>query len=341
VSEDIYLMKALVERRANGMTVAIVSARTLSERDGSSFRPWMQCEGLKANRFLNFRLFDLNSLDQFDENDFSIVHAHQNSGLLFGNYLADLHGVPTREFNCAISRYRFPKREAARLMKSREIEKMQDRLLGNAKGIICAGESIEEFARPLGRTYLVRNCVDLNRYGQCDISSTQIAVCGPFSGYSNQYQIECVVRVAKLFPRLSFLLIGRVEDRDLRILSGAANIRATAYVDNFPDALRTCSILFAPYASFSAQDGVRTKLIEAAACGMCIVATPYAMCDFYGDNVLVAEEISELGHHLEYLAESEDNRRNMAKSMRTYVSVYHNHITETKKLIKVYEEFEN
>jgi len=328
--------------KVNRMTVAIVSERSLADVDGSSFRPLMQSRGLQANGFTDFKIFDLNTLNSFNESDFAIVHAHQRSGLLFSNYLVDLHGVFTRQFDDAISRYWFLKRRAARVLRFHEIEKMQSALLSRAKGIICAGESIEEFARPIGRAFLVRNCVDLNRYEKCDVSSTRIAVCGPFlKTYHNRYQLEYVTRIAKQFPRLSFLLIGRIKDDDLKILGSLSNVQVTGYVDSFIDVLRTCSILLAPYPSFTSQGGAKTKLIEAAACGMCIVATPYAVCDFYADDVLIGEETSGLARHLEYLTESESHRKTIGQKARAYVSICHSHLTETRKLIRAYEEFDS
>jgi len=322
------------------MTVAIVSPARLSEPDGSSFRPLMQSEGLRANGFTDFGLFELSSASRFNENDFSIIHAHQTSGLLFNNYLVDLHGVATRQFSDALKKYSFLKRRAAEYLRFPDVRKMEMRLLGNAKGIICAGESIEEFARPTGKAFLVRNCVDTSRYEICDWSSSKIAVCGPFLKTSqNRYQFEYLIRIAKAFTELSFVVIGRTDIQDLRTLHNFANIQTVGYVSNFIETLRKCSILFAPYPLFTSQGGAKTKLIEAAACGMCVVATPYATCDFLAENTLVGEKVESLAEHLLYLVQSEDVRKSIGQSMRRYVSTNHNHLTETRKLIRVYEEF--
>jgi glycosyltransferase involved in cell wall biosynthesis len=239
-----------------------------------------------------------------------------------------------------LGKYPLPKRKAAELLRLHGIEKMEKTLLGKARGIICAGESIEEFARPTGKTFLVRNCLDVSKYEDCDWSSTKVAVCGPFlKTYQNRYQLEYMSRVAKAFPKLTFLLIGRMDDQDLGQLSGFRNIRATGYVEDFINTLRSCSVLFVPYPHFTSQGGAKTKVLEAAACGMSIVATPYAICDFFAENVMVGKDLESLGRHLQYLSESEDNRKSIGRSMREYVSENHSHLTETKKLIKIYGEF--
>jgi len=324
------------------MIVAIVSGKSLTEKDGSTFRPLMQSQGLNTNGFVDFELFDVNSIDDFEEDDFSIIHAHQMSGLLFNNYLADLHGVATRQFKDGVTRHSFLKRKFAELVRLPELEKMEKKLIGNARAIVCAGESIEEFVRPTGKAFLVRNCVDTSKYKCCDYSSARIAVCGPFlRTYQNRYQLDYVIRIAKAFPKLSFLLVGRIEHDDLEILHRLGNIESTGYVEDFAEVLRTCSIMFAPYSSFTSQGGAKTKLIEAAACGMCIVATPYAVCDFFAENVKVAEDAMSLAKHLQYFAESEDVRKAVGHSMKRYVSTNHCYLTETKKLIKIYEEFCN
>ena len=322
------------------MTIAVTSPSCLSEPNGSSFRPLMQCEGLKANGFSDFKLFGSDSLGDLNENNFSIIHAHQTSGLLFNNYLVDLHGVFTRQLKDALGKYSFVKRKAAEFLRLPEVRRMERRLLERAKAIICAGESIEAFARQKGTAFLIRNCVNVSLYKDCDWSSTRIAVCGPFLKiYQNRYQLEHIVRIAKAFPKLSFVLIGRIENEDLRTLRDLTNIQPMGYVNNFVETLRSCSVLFAPYPHFTSQGGAKTKLIEAAACGMCIVATPYAVCDFFAENSMIDEEDECLAKHLLYLTENEDNRKSVGQRMKKYVLANHDHLAETKKLIKVYEEF--
>lgn len=323
------------------MTVAIVSEKRFADADGSSFRPLIQSEGLRANGFTDFKLFDINSLNNMNEGDYSIIHAHQRTGLQFDNYLVDLHGVFTRQFKDAITRYSFVKRQALQILKLPSIEKMQNILLKRAKGIICAGESIEEYAKAFGTTYLVRNCVKLNSYKDCDYAPSEVCVCGPFlKTYQNYHQLKYVLEVAKKLPKLSFVLIGKIEYEDQNMLNRFNNIKTLGYVNNFIEQLRTCSILFTPYPSYSSQGGAKTKLIEAGACGMPIVATPYATCDFRSDDVLVGTDIKKLSEGLLYFAESESNRKHIGQKIKLSISEYHNYLVETRKLIQLYKEIE-
>lgn len=321
------------------MTVAIVSEKRFADADGSSFRPLIQSEGLKANGFTNFKLFDINSLNNLNESDYSIIHAHQRTGLQFDNYLVDLHGIFTRQFEDAITRYSFIKREALRLLKLHSIEKMQNLLLKRAKGIICAGESIEEYVKAFGTTYLVRNCVKLNSYEDCYYSSTKVCVCGPFlKTYQNYHQLKYVLAVAKKLPKISLVLIGKIEVEDQDILNRFSNVKMLGYVNDFVEQLRDCSILFAPYPFYSSQGGAKTKLIEAGACGMPIVASPYATCDFRSDDAWVGTDTKKLMEGLLYFSESESNRKYVGQKIKSAISEYHNYLVETKKLIQVYKE---
>lgn len=323
------------------MTIAIVSERGFSYIDGSTFRPLIQSEGLRTNGFTDFRIFDMNSLNELNEDDYSIIHAHQRSGLQFTNYLVDLHGVFTCQFKDAITRYSFVKKQALKIAKLSKIEKMQDSLLKRARGIICAGESIEEYARNFGTTYLIRNCVKLSLYKDCDYSSNKVCICGPFlKTYQNYHQLKYVFEVVKKLPQISFVLIGKIEDEDKNTLDKFSNVQTLGYVKDFVEQLRSCSMLFAPYPSYTSQGGAKTKLIEAGACGTPIVATPYATCDFQSSDIWVGSDIRKLSEGLLYFAESESNRKYFGQKIKPYVSEYHNYLLETKKLVDVYKEVE-
>ena len=325
------------------MTIAIVSEKAFTAVDGSSFRPLMQSEGLQANGYNDFKLFHVDSLKNFNESDYSIIHAHQKTGLQFSNYLADLHGVYTHQFKDRITSSSFLQRQKLRMRNLPKLKKMQDSLLKRAKGIICAGESIEEYAKSVGTTtYLVRNCVNLSLYENCDYSSSKVCVCGPFlKAYDNYYQLRYVLEMAKKLTQIQFMLIGKIEAEEQDTISKFDNIHVLGYVDNFIEKLRSCSILFAPYPSYSTQGGAKTKLIEAAACGIPIVATSYAICDFQCNDVLIGKDIAELSERLLYLAQSEGNRKHIGQKLKSYVSEYHNYLLETKKLIQVYKNTGN
>jgi glycosyltransferase involved in cell wall biosynthesis len=322
--------------RATLVKVAIYTKKDLTKISGSTIRPIWQAKGLRKNGFRDFVL----TSDPSHLKDAQLVHAHQDSAYELNRpYLADVHGILWTYEQAAISMMPFSYHKLrARYIQLRR-KNFEKEVYSRARCLICASEIIGHKLSGLSPIEIIRNSVDLSKYSQTSCHTLRVAVVGPFvESHENKYAIPLLLRILKLTEEIKFVVIGEVSSEYKRTLSAFRNVVFSGYTRNFLSALRSCSVLLAPYPSNGLIGGVKCKVLDAAASSMGIVATYNGASGFADRCYIHGETPEELVEGLHYL-EDESVRRDLGKKARTEVERSHNYLTEAAKLIKIYKRF--
>jgi glycosyltransferase involved in cell wall biosynthesis len=269
-----------------------------------------------------------------------LVHAHQDSGWdLEVPHIIDIHGITWLtakdsydRLPNAIGKWKFY------FTKLPSLKRREENAYRKAKCLVCAGERIQERVGHLNRTLLIRNAVDLARYGPSASDAFRVAIVGPFiAGHENMLMLEFLHRILELDGKTEYRVIGEMNMSAKQVFTQFPNVQCTDYVDDYVAELRKCSVLLCPYPSQSGFGSSKNKVIEAAACGLAIVSTPEGVVDFNSAITLVGTTPRQLVEHIAYLKD-EDVRRPLGRKLRAEVEANHDFLKESAKLKTLYEE---
>ncbi len=321
--------------------VVMVTEHSMKQVKGSTVRPAWELEALARNGFGEVQLID--EFDKSKTKDLSgkLVHAHQLSGRFLRGfrYMPDIHGlerVQSKRYASAYPAYSWKK--WAFKFKASYYGSKEEEIFKNAIHLICAGESIYERVKHLQSSTIVRNAVLLDKFRSTECGDLRVALVGPFvPGTANYYGLEMIRHVVKQMPNIEFVFIGRTDpsfEEGLKF----GNAKFIGEARDYLEALRQCSVLLAPYPEYAAYLGSKNKFLEAAACEMPIVTTPWGTADFNEDLLLIGNDGHDLVERLEYLRD-ENVRKEIGRKLRSEVELNFNADVEVRKLIKLYQEF--
>jgi glycosyltransferase involved in cell wall biosynthesis len=143
--------------------------------------------------------------------------------------------------------------------------------------------------------------------------------------------------VSTRFPSLKLYLAGRNMPEELKSMK-LSNVEVIGEVENAIEFMLSKAIMIVPLLSAS---GVRVKIMEGLALGRAIVATPIAaegLDCVHGEQLLIAENLSEWTGALTALIENDQLRRSLSLNGRDHVRLNFDFRPTTQKLINFYRE---
>ncbi len=320
--------------------VVMVTEHSMDQVKGSTVRPAWQIEALNRSGFTDIELIDNFDGSKIKDVAGRLIHAHQLSGRFLQGlrYMVDIHGLEhdsARRFASAYPAYSW--RKWAFRFKARYYGAMEERVFHNSVHLICSGETIYERVKNLQSSTIVRNAITLSRFRPTECRDLRVALVGPFVlGTANYYGLDMIREVVRRIEDVEFVFIGRADSsfmEQLRFKNAVFNGEARDY----PEVLRQCSVLLAPYPEFAYYLGSKNKFLEAAACEMPVITTIWGAADFNNDLLLIGNTADDLVQRLLYLRD-EAARRELGRKLRHEVEVNHNTDVEVKKLIKLYQK---
>jgi len=151
--------------------------------------------------------------------------------------------------------------------------------------VFVTTEREAQLARKLSdkiRVHVIPMGVEIGRFDPApppDSSVPTIVFTGVMSYFPNQEAVRFFARqvlplIARSVPGVRFLIVGRNPNRKVRELQKLPGVEVTGYVPDVRTYLAQAHVSVAP---FSIATGIQTKILEALAFGLPVVATPRAV----------------------------------------------------------------
>lgn len=319
----------------------MVTEYSLNESNGSILRVKRQVEGLKEHNLENVSIVDNFNKNSKRPKD-SLIHAQQLTGQFFDKktYIADIHGIAELETKAKTLQYPYYSwKKWAYYLKSYQYKKLENKVWKNSLHLICASDAIYDRVKHIQNATIVRPAVKMDEFITTKCNSLRVAVVGPFLPGTQNYDWKLISYCVKKLPQIEFVFIGSV-DKFFKEKLDMKNSIFLGRVENYVEALSSCSVLLSPYPKSSHIIGSKTKMLEAGACQMPVITTPEGALGM-PDNVIITCQNRE--EFIKKLQELNDDgiRRSIGKEFQKIVKIKYNADVEIKKLIKVYEEFLN
>ncbi len=323
--------------------ITMITEQNMTVPNGSTIRPKWQFEALQKNSFNDVKLIDNFDDTKLKDVSETLVHAHQFSGrwIKAQKYFVDIHGLEhIQSLNLSKGFPIHSWKKYGYIAKSIYYKKFEEKLFKNASHLICSGEDIFERVQKIQHSTIVRNGIFLDNFSPTNCTELKIAVVGPFiSGTINYEGLDLIKKTLKELPNIKFIFIGKTDD----IFQEELNFKNTEFlglVDNYPEILRRCNVLFSPYPIYAKYLGSKNKFLEAAACEMPIITTSSGAIDFKQDLLLIGDTSVELVELLKTM-KNENVRKNLGKNLRDEIKKNYNADIEIKKILKLYKEYTN
>lgn len=193
--------------------------------------------------------------------------------------------------------------------------------------------------------YVVTNGVDLEHFGfqQFEPQKNLLVFCAKLDYLPNQDAALYFSRSVWPFlrarrPELQLEIVGSRPPRSLRRLDGKDNIRVIASVPDVKPYLGRAWVALCP---IRIQAGIQSKVLEAMALGVPIVATRICLPGLAleaGKHLLVADAPGEFVTAVELLLDNVTLRDKLVQAARTYVERQHNWTRCVAALCNAYAE---
>lgn len=321
--------------------VSIITESPLDKLNGNIARPKWELESIKKNGFKNIELIGNFSEKLENELDGTLIHAQQLSGrfLKKSKFITDIHGL--EYFQSENLSRGFPIhswKKWAFKCKSKYWKKMEEKVFQKSLHLICAGESILEKVQKIQNATLVRNSLLVEKFLPTQCYEFNVGLVGPFiPGKINYLALDVIKSICKKLSNINFTIIGKT-DNFFRESLNFNNVKFVGETLDYLDTLRNCSVLFAPYPEYAYYLGSKNKILEAAACKIPIVTTKRGAIDFNNELLLIGENTDQLIDKIVYLKD-ENTRKELGNKLRNEIEKNHNAEKESKKIIKIYNEF--
>lgn len=321
--------------------ISMITEHNSEKKDGSTIRPKWQIKALIENGYKDIELIDNFKMNKMKKVQDKIFHAHQLSGRFLDGvkYISDIHGLEFIHSSYLKNGYPFYSwRKWSFFYKTKYYKKLEEKIFRNSIHLICAGESIFERVSKIQNSTLVRNAVFIKDFEPVNNDELKIALVGPFlPGKINYMGVKIIRDVIRNLPKINFVLIGKT-DQTFRNELNFKNAQFLGEVNNYLQELQKCSVLLSPYPDYAHYLGSKNKFLEAAASQMPIITTPSGATDFNNELLLIGKNSEEIIEKIEYL-KSDNIRKEIGKELLKEIKNNHNAIIESKKIIKIYNEF--
>ena len=321
--------------------VSIITESSLNKLNGNVARPKWEFESIKKNGFKNIQLVGNFSQKVEEGLKDDLIHAQQLSGNILKNskFITDVHGLEYfQSENLARGYSNFSWRKWRFKNKAKHWKKIELEVFKKSQHLICAGESILEKVEKIQNATLVRNSLNLENFLFTTCKEMNVGLVGPFiPGKINYLSINIMKEIFKKLPKINFTIIGKT-DKFFRETLNFKNVKFTGETLNYLETLRNCSVLLAPYPEYAYYLGSKNKILEAAACKIPIITSKRGAIDFNNKLLLIGESADQLIEKILYL-KNENIRKELGNQLRCEIEQNHNAEKESKKIIKIYNEF--
>lgn len=204
--------------------------------------------------------------------------------------------------------------------------------------IIACGDSEYEFAKKMGKAFVVRNSVnveEITKYNSGEKNNR--IVIGTIGRLCEQKNPVLFNRLAERFPEISFVWIG---DGELRDRLKFKNIEVTGWLDR-EKALKRLSG-FDIYIQTSSWEGLPFTLLEAMAMGKPVVVSSVAGnkdAVRHGENGFLCESLDDFESNLKKLLNDSEKRDIMGDQSLVLVKEFFNRERNLKKILDIYREY--
>ena len=319
--------------------VVMITEYSLDQSNGSIIRVKREVEALKKNNFNNVSIIDNFNKDSVKPTD-CLIHAQQLSGRFFEKkkYISDIHGIAALETQAKMIQYSsYSWKKWAYNMKSHQLEKLEKKIWKNSLHLICASDAIYDKVKDIQSATIVRPAVKIEEFTSTKCKKLRVAVVGPFLPGTQNYDWELIQYCVQKLSDVEFVFIG-TSDKNFREKLNFSNTVFLGRVENYVEALSSCSVLLSPYPKSSGIIGTKTKMLEAGACQMPVMTTTTGALGMPNDLLIICDSKEEFVKKLHYLKD-EKIRRDYGIKFQKEIEKKYNTDIEIKKLIKVYEEF--
>lgn len=340
--------------------VAIVTACSLLHPVGGGLRALFQARGLWESGFHDFTVFSRQPDPRwpFDQaplkphgpaefiftqpRGYALIHAHHNCALfLRGRIWADLSGWGPLEAGLDWHKHPLNARAAALFLLSVWAVR---RLAAKSERFICAAASVQQNAlcslSMPPPSDVIRNALDPAEFTPAPCADPVVGVVGGFTSRWGRPALELALRVAAECPEVPFRLIGRIEPRQHAMARQLANVQVLGEADEagFREFFKTISIALLPYDDWCRGGGSRLKLLQAAAAGLAVVATPAGLEGFEAPpETLLGRSSTELADAIRQVAGTKGRQRR-GLALRRHIEQNHHYLIEGQRLADLYRQ---
>ena len=241
----------------------------------------------------------------------------------------DMHDILWQTYNRVLEIDQYPWMRFAREWRVR-LYKTQEEAAWNDYDVLIAINSAEAaYVRgvlPNKPVLLAPMGVDMSRwpYQWLPQVPPRIGFYGSMGGLGNQEGVRwCIERIMPLVwqktPNVEFWIIGANPPREFYRLEKDPRIHVTGFVTNVAETLASMTLILCPW---KGKFGFRSRLIEAMAVGVPVVAMPdtiYGMDLEHGRGILLGDTDPELAEYCAALLEQTKYARNQSQLAREQV----------------------
>ena len=339
--------------------VALVTSESLLRPIGGGLRVRYQALGLIEAGFTDFAIFTpepdpafpaeqqaVNAVGparllRLETTGCQLSHTHQNTGVfLKGRLWTDLSGLGVIEGLGSLRAHPLRPRAWAYLGLSAWAIR---RLLARSERVVCAAASI---ARNLETRYhpsipveVLNNTIDPALFPPTACREPVVGVIGGFRSRWGRPAFEMAMQVARLAPGVAFRLMGGMDERQAARTRTLPNVQALGAVDEagFREFFQSVSMALMPYPDWCGGGGTRLKLLQSAASGLAVAATPAGLEGFEErEAVCIGRTPAELARHLSETLASDAERRRRGGLLRDFIGCNHDYRAAGRQLAELY-----
>ncbi|HTT79713.1 MAG TPA: TIGR03087 family PEP-CTERM/XrtA system glycosyltransferase [Stellaceae bacterium] len=225
--------------------------------------------------------------------------------------IMDLVDVDSNKWRQYATRSKFPLSAIYR-REARCLREYERQICEKSACVLVTTEREAELVRqlsPMIRVHVIPMGVDIRPLPEpapdAETNAPTILFVGAMNYFPNQEAVSFFARqvlplIRQSIPNARFLVVGRDPGRSIRELAKFPGIEVTGYVADVGPYLAQAHVSVAP---FSMAAGIQSKILEALACGLPVVATPravQALVKDIADIIETAETAAELAAKVVY-----------------------------------------
>lgn len=263
--------------------------------------------------------------------------------------ILDMVDVDSNKWGQYAAATRFPFSAVFR-KEGRDLEAYEREVCETSACVLVATEREAQLARqiaPAARVHVVPIGVDTTRFTPSDVYVPKrpptVIFTGDMGYFPNQdgvvfFAREVLPLVRREIPDARFLVVGRNPGRAVRELRKIQHVEVTGYVPDVRPWLARATVAVAP---LRIAAGIQTKILEAMASGLPVVATPRAVQGLtkpIADSVETAESAEELAARVVRLLQDPQQAWSKGMENRQRVAAAYSWNSALERLLQLIED---